>query len=372
MAARLEAESLDATYRRTDRIFFWLLLAQWVFAIGLALVQSPRAWVGATSSVHSHVLVAVFLGAVVNAFPLYAIRTRPGAAVTRHAVALAQVAWSGILIHLTGGRIETHFHIFGSLAFLAFYRDRTVLFTATGVMVIDHVVRGIAWPQSIYGSTTPDGWRFLEHALWVAFEVFVLLLGVARSRREVRTVAEREAALAAAHSAIERTIRERTEALAASTRRYRDLVETTHAVTWEYDSDVGRLVYIAPQAARFFGCEESELLGGGFLESFVHPDDRALVKEGLARAGDPSAFASGPHQVDFRVVTPNLGLRAVRAIFGAPRAGEPLRGVVLDVTQQKRLESDLLQAQKLESVGRLATGIAHEINTPVQFVADSV
>ena len=32
--------------------------------------------------------------------------------------------WSGLLIHLTGGRIETHFHVFGSLAFLAFYLDR--------------------------------------------------------------------------------------------------------------------------------------------------------------------------------------------------------------------------------------------------------
>ena len=45
---------------------------------------------------------------------------------------------SALLIHLTGGRIETHFHIFGSLAFLAFYRDWKVMISASVVVVIDH------------------------------------------------------------------------------------------------------------------------------------------------------------------------------------------------------------------------------------------
>jgi two-component system, NtrC family, sensor kinase len=49
-----------------------------------------------------------------------------------------------------------------------------------------------------------------------------------------------------------------------------------------------------------------------------------------------------------------------------------LRGMMLDVTDQRRMENELAQAQKLESVGRLAAGVAHEINTPVQFVSDSV
>jgi signal transduction histidine kinase len=49
-----------------------------------------------------------------------------------------------------------------------------------------------------------------------------------------------------------------------------------------------------------------------------------------------------------------------------------LRGLMLDVTELRRLGRELAAAQKLESVGRLAAGVAHEINTPVQFVSDNV
>lgn len=45
---------------------------------------------------------------------------------------------------------------------------------------------------------------------------------------------------------------------------------------------------------------------------------------------------------------------------------------MLDVTKQVQLESEFQQSQKLESVGRLAAGGAHEINTPVQFITDRV
>src|SRR5260370_30134715 len=43
-----------------------------------------------------------------------------------------------------------------------------------------------------------------------------------------------------------------------------------------------------------------------------------------------------------------------------------------DITQRKQLERQLAQAQKLESIGQLAAGIAHEINTPIQFIGDNI
>jgi hypothetical protein len=68
---------------------------------------------------------------------------------------------SALLIHLTGGRIETHTHIFGSLAFLAFYRDPAVFIPATLVVLADHLLRGIYSPESAYGVTVTT-WGSLE------------------------------------------------------------------------------------------------------------------------------------------------------------------------------------------------------------------
>src|SRR6185295_11419292 len=124
---------------------------------------------GRQSAVHVHVYAAIVLGGLISSLPFLFILTRRGALETRVAVACGQMLWSALLIHLTGGRIETHFHVFGSLAILAFYRDVRVLVPATIVVAGDHFIRGIYWPESVYGITNPEWWRFLEHAAWVVF-----------------------------------------------------------------------------------------------------------------------------------------------------------------------------------------------------------
>ena len=116
---------------------------------------------------------------------------------TRHAIAVGQMLWSALLIHLTGGRIETHFHVFGSLALLAFYRDWPVLLTGTVVVATDHLLRGILWPESVYGIPNPEWWRFLEHASWVVFCISFLILSCRRSQTDMRVMAERGAELEA-------------------------------------------------------------------------------------------------------------------------------------------------------------------------------
>jgi two-component system, sensor histidine kinase and response regulator len=114
---------------------------------------------------------------------------------TRHGVATAQMLYSALLIHLTGGRIETHFHVFGSLAFLSFYRDWRVLVPATIVVAGDHVVRQFLWPESVYGINNPESWRFLEHAFWVVFEDFFLVLACLAATLDLRTASLRQAEL---------------------------------------------------------------------------------------------------------------------------------------------------------------------------------
>jgi signal transduction histidine kinase len=202
-----------ANYRRTDRMFAWLLVMQWIVGIGTALWISPLAWEGRVSFTHIHVWASILLGGAIAGFPVLLVLRLPGAPLTRHVIAAAQMMASALLIHLTGGRIETHFHVFGSLAFLAFYRDWRVLLTASIVVTLDHMVRGIFWPQSVFGILVGSHWRWIEHVGWVLFEDFFLLLAIRQSLQAMRGLAERQARLEWTKSTIEQQVEERTREL---------------------------------------------------------------------------------------------------------------------------------------------------------------
>ena len=202
-----------AVFRRTDRLFAGLLVAQWIAAIAAALWMSPRTWIGETSFVHEHVWAAVALGGTVASLPVALALLIPGSAVTRHVIAAAQMVYSALLIHLTGGRIETHFHVFGSLAFLAFYRDWRVLVTASALVAGDHCWRGLYWPQSVFGVLTASPWRWLEHAGWVVFEDIFLVTSCLQGVREMHGVARDRAGIEKSRDIIEQEVRTRTAEL---------------------------------------------------------------------------------------------------------------------------------------------------------------
>ena len=228
-ADALFASSLDRHRRETDTRFLYLLLMQWVFAITVAVVVSPYAGAGSVKDVNEHVWVAIFLGAAINALPIALVRLRPGAMLTRHVVTAAQMLWSAVFVHLTGGRIETNFHVFASLAFVAFYRDWRLL------------------PVSVYGIANPEWWRFLEHAVWVVFENIVLIHSCINGVRDMRAMAEREASLQDINAKIEREVQEKTAELQSSLDRFRVLVESTQAVPWEVACPAFTVSYIAPR-----------------------------------------------------------------------------------------------------------------------------
>ncbi|MEA2736250.1 MAG: hypothetical protein QOE14_2701 [Humisphaera sp.] len=204
----------ETIYRRTDRMFAALMAVQWVFGIVAAMVISPRTWAGVESQMHPHVWAAVVLGGVISLPPILLAVFKPGHAVTRYVISVAQMLTSALLIHLTGGRIETHFHVFGSLAFLAFYRDWRVLIPATVVVALDHFLRGLYFPQSVYGVLTASSWRWLEHAGWVIFEDLFLIASCLRSDKEMREIAQRAADLHVAKEAAEGANRAKSQFLA--------------------------------------------------------------------------------------------------------------------------------------------------------------
>ena len=209
--ARAEAllrEQTRAVHTNATRVFMLLLVLQWIAGITIALSISPLTWSGDTSSLHLHVTSALLLGFLFSTYPMYLARTAPDAAFTRHIIAATQLMWSGVLVHLSGGRTETHFHVFGSLAFLAFYRDWRLFITATIVVATDHLVRGMLWPQSIYGVLSASPWHTAEYTGWVLFESVFLTYSCRKSMVEMRSNCLRQATSEQTSKELQRKVEE--------------------------------------------------------------------------------------------------------------------------------------------------------------------
>ncbi len=206
-------EHQQRVYRQTDRLFAGLLLLQYVAGFIAARVISPWSWNGTLPYTHPHVWAALILGGAIVSLPIFLAVRYPGRTITRQVIAIAQMLESALLIHLSGGRIETHFHVFGSLAFLAFYRDWRVIVTAAVVTAADHFVRGVVWPQSIYGVAVVSPWRWVEHSGWVVFECIFLIRSCMLSNNEMHAIAERQAKLETWTERVESEVVQRTREL---------------------------------------------------------------------------------------------------------------------------------------------------------------
>ncbi|MGO9954724.1 MAG: sensor histidine kinase [Solirubrobacteraceae bacterium] len=138
--------------------------------------------------------------------------------------------------------------------------------------------------------------------------------------------------------------------------------------------------FVSRQSEAILGVTPSELLqdAGRFI-SRVHEDDRPGVVATLREQRDTDAV---PPSVEFRFIRPDrreIWLHVEAARVSSEDRFHRVQAVLFDVTAAKhaelkreRLELDLRLSQKLEAVGQLAAGIAHEINTPIQFIGDSV
>ncbi len=237
-AAELFALHQRHVHERTDRLFAILLALQWLGMVGASLWISPTTWIGELHAVHNHVWTALMLGGAVTVVPVFLVLVRPGWVGTRHTVAVAQALHSTILIHLTGGRPETHFHVFGSLAFIAFYRDWKVLVTMTAVVAADHFWRGVFWPQSVFGVALNSPWRWVEHVAWVVFQDVFLISACLHNVREMRLIASDRAKVEGSRDIIESEVRlqtgelrtSRAAAEAASTAKSEFLANMSHEI----------------------------------------------------------------------------------------------------------------------------------------------
>jgi PAS domain S-box-containing protein len=172
--------------------------------------------------------------------------------------------------------------------------------------------------------------------------------------------------------------------LESSEARFRQLVEQFPAVVYALslptDGRPPAPVYVSPQMMEITGVSADETMRRGlkWLSSHVPEDDQW----GLGVAIAAAATGSPVPPIEFRFLKPDgeqIWLRASSTVLTQGPDGPQLQGLVFDITEamhaqteHQLMEVELRLAQKLEAVGQLAAGIAHEINTPVQFVGDTV
>jgi diguanylate cyclase (GGDEF)-like protein/PAS domain S-box-containing protein len=177
-----------------DRRFAALFAAQWLAAIAASIWLTPHTWAqGTTQQPHYDIWIAIYLVGGLALAPILLALTRAGAPSTRYAIAAAQMLTSGVLIQLTGGRLETHFHIFGSLAVLSLYGDWRVFVPGVSALAVNHLVRSLYWPGTLLGMGY-GSWLWLE-AGWVAFEVAFLASLCLRWTRQMAELATYTAGL---------------------------------------------------------------------------------------------------------------------------------------------------------------------------------
>jgi PAS domain S-box-containing protein len=163
-------------------------------------------------------------------------------------------------------------------------------------------------------------------------------------------------------------------ALAETEERFRQLAEQSSEVFWFINLNPLRLTYISPAVEKFVGLSAEQILEKPevWMET-IHTDDQTQVREAWKAClqGQTPRF-----EAECRIIRLDKSVATVW-VSGTPirdKDGEIVRigGTAKDISERKRVESQMLRTQRLESIGTLAGGVAHDLNNALAPILMSV
>jgi PAS domain S-box-containing protein len=139
-----------------------------------------------------------------------------------------------------------------------------------------------------------------------------------------------------------------------------------------HEDGSGRFLYVSAPARSYFGIDPDEAMTDAeAVWQRVHPEDRDSILAQMRAASATHAAL----QLDFRILHSDGIYRHARLHYGPPGSlagGTLFRGVVFDITEQRRLEETVREAQRREAMGTLAAGMAHNFNNMLAVILPSL